>query len=146
LDGLDGWMDGWIEAEADSTHVSLAAWLPFLPARWLTTVGNNSRSQMTLLTSVVCILCPLIHVCPTPINRCTETTVADIERTFVDFTTRDDVGIVLINQHVANMIRHLVDEYSELVPTVLEIPSKDHPYDPSKDHIMKQVNMMLGTE
>jgi V-type H+-transporting ATPase subunit F len=27
---------------------------------------------------------------------------------------------------------------------VLEIPSKDLPYDPAKDYIMKRVSLMLG--
>ena len=68
-----------------------------------------------------------------------------IEQTFKTFTdTRNDIAIVLVNQHVANSIRHLVDGYDKTLPTVLEIPSKDHPYDPAKDSIMKRVNLMLG--
>lgn len=54
--------------------------------------------------------------------------------------------MLLINQHVANDIRHLVKNYNKLLPTVLEIPSKEHPYDPSKDEVLKQVNLMLGIE
>ncbi|CDJ39123.1 vacuolar ATP synthase subunit f, putative [Eimeria tenella] len=62
----------------------------------------------------------------------TKTKRQDIERAFHDFTHRSDVGIVLINQHVADNIRYLVDLHSRVVPTILEIPSKDRPYDPSK--------------
>ena len=72
------------------------------------------------------------------------TKVEQIEEAFRSLTSRPDVAIVLINQHVAENIRHLVDDYDKLVPTVLEIPSKEHPYDPSKDFIMKRVNHMLG--
>ena len=36
---------------------------------------------------------------------------------------------MLINQHVANTIRHLLSNYSKTIPTVLEMPSKDAPYD-----------------
>ena len=72
------------------------------------------------------------------------TKVDQIEETFRSLTSRPDAAIVLINQHVAENIRHLLDDYDKLVPTVLEIPSKEHPYDPSKDFIMKRVNHMLG--
>ena len=72
------------------------------------------------------------------------TKVDQIEEAFRSLTSRPDVAIVLINQHVAENIRHLLDDYDKLVPTVLEIPSKEHPYDPSKDFIMKRVNHMLG--
>ena len=67
-----------------------------------------------------------------------------IERTFKELTERQDIGILLINQHVANEIRSTLRDYSKLVPTVLEIPSKDYPYDPEKDYIMQRVNMLLG--
>jgi V-type H+-transporting ATPase subunit F len=30
------------------------------------------------------------------------------------------------------MIRPMIDAHEQAFPTVLEIPSKDHPYDPSK--------------
>jgi V-type H+-transporting ATPase subunit F len=54
------------------------------------------------------------------------------------------VGIILINQQVANDIRHVLKSYSATIPTVLEIPSKEHPYDPEQDTIMLRVNMFLG--
>jgi V-type H+-transporting ATPase subunit F len=38
----------------------------------------------------------------------------------------------------------VLNEYTKAIPTVLEIPSKDQPYDPEKDYIMQRVNMMLG--
>lgn len=69
-----------------------------------------------------------------------------IEEAFTNFTTRDDIGIILINQHVANNIRHVLKDYTSTIPTVLEIPSKDHPYDPEQDYIMQRVNMYLGGE
>ena len=73
-----------------------------------------------------------------------KTTRAAIEDAFRKFTKRPDVAIVLINQHVAANIRYLLDAYDETIPTVLEIPSKDHPYDPKADTIMRRVNAMLG--
>lgn len=95
-----------------------------------------------------------------------ETEVSIIEEFFKKITNRSDVGILLINQHVrtkklfrnffdqlilfywqvANDIRHLIRDYNKVVPTILEIPSKDQPYDPSQDFIMQRVNMVLGNQ
>merc|ERR550534_2463698 len=67
-----------------------------------------------------------------------------VEDTFKSLTSREDVGILLINQHVANEIRHVLKDYNQTIPTVLEIPSKEHPYDPEQDYIMQRVNMFLS--
>jgi V-type H+-transporting ATPase subunit F len=45
---------------------------------------------------------------------------------------------------IAERIRHVVDSYSEAFPAVLEIPSKDHPYDPEKDSVLKRVRRLFG--
>ncbi|KAG9307209.1 hypothetical protein G9A89_017037 [Geosiphon pyriformis] len=73
-----------------------------------------------------------------------KTPVAKIEEIFLEFTKRKDIAIILINQHVADVIRPLVDEYDQAFPTVLEIPSKDHPYDPEKDSVLKRVQRLFG--
>ena len=55
--------------------------------------------------------------------------MADIEEAFHKYTNeRKDVAILLINQHVADKIRPVVDRYNQAFPALLEIPSKDHPY------------------
>ncbi|KAJ3219524.1 H(+)-transporting V1 sector ATPase subunit F, partial [Clydaea vesicula] len=61
-----------------------------------------------------------------------KTPLPKIEETFEEFVKRRDIAIILINQHVADTIRELIDEHTAAFPTILEIPSKDHPYDPSK--------------
>lgn len=95
-----------------------------------------------------------------------KTDISTIEGAFDSFTKqRKDIAIVLINQHVrgqrqneekqwrammltggqiADKIRGRVDSYSEAFPSVLEIPSKDHPYDPEKDSVMKRVRKLFG--
>ena len=73
-----------------------------------------------------------------------DTKLQQVEEAFQNFTTREDIGIILINQHVANDIRHVLKDYHATIPTVLEIPSKEHPYDPEQDYIMQRVNMFLG--
>ncbi|KAI9371494.1 ATPase, V1 complex, subunit F [Aspergillus egyptiacus] len=68
-----------------------------------------------------------------------------IEKAFRNFTEeRNDIAVLLINQHIAERIRHVVDSYSEAFPAVLEIPSKDHPYDPEKDSVLKRVRRLFG--
>ena len=45
---------------------------------------------------------------------------------------------------IAEKIRSRVDTYTEAFPAVLEIPSKDHPYDPDKDSVLKRVRRLFG--
>ncbi|KAG2386580.1 hypothetical protein C9374_002324 [Naegleria lovaniensis] len=67
-----------------------------------------------------------------------------IEEAFKKLTSREDIAILLINQHVAESIRYLLDSYSQITPAILEIPSKDSPYDPSKDYILSRVKMFFS--
>ncbi|KAN0104431.1 V-type proton ATPase [Hyaloscypha variabilis] len=70
---------------------------------------------------------------------------AAIEEAFERFTMeRKDIGILLINQHIAERIRHRVDTYTAAFPALLEIPSKDHPYDPEKDSVLRRVRRLFG--
>ena len=48
-----------------------------------------------------------------------DTDISVIEDNFQSFTNRNDIGIVLINQHIANDIRHLIRDYTKAVPTIL---------------------------
>ncbi|KAI0866545.1 ATPase, V1 complex, subunit F [Xylaria cubensis] len=74
-----------------------------------------------------------------------KTETATIEAAFESFTTqRKDIGIVLINQHVADKIRYRIDTYTAAFPTILEIPSKEHPYDPEKDSVLRRVRRLFG--
>ncbi|KAG9681040.1 vacuolar ATP synthase, partial [Aureobasidium melanogenum] len=68
-----------------------------------------------------------------------------IEQAFDSFTQeRKDIAILLMNQHIADKIRSRVDSYTQAFPSLLEIPSKDHPYDPEKDSVMKRVKKLFG--
>eukprot|EP00033_Pygsuia_biforma_P003669 GCRY01004019.1.p1 GENE.GCRY01004019.1~~GCRY01004019.1.p1 ORF type:complete len:115 (-),score=20.57 GCRY01004019.1:57-401(-) len=75
-----------------------------------------------------------------------KTTVVDIEKAFKSFTTNPEIGILLITQQAAENIRPVLDSFAAPTPAVLEIPSKDAPYDPSKDFIMSRINKMLGLQ
>ncbi|KAL7410035.1 ATP synthase (F/14-kDa) subunit-domain-containing protein [Mrakia frigida] len=69
-----------------------------------------------------------------------------IEAAFQEFTERPDIAILLINQHLAEKIRPTVDQYAQAFPALLEIPSKSHPYDPSKDSVLKRVRKLAGDD
>jgi hypothetical protein len=45
---------------------------------------------------------------------------------------------------IADRIRHRIDTYTQAFPAVLEIPSKDHPYDPEKDSVLRRVRRLFG--
>ncbi|MEE6513885.1 hypothetical protein FKM82_021730 [Ascaphus truei] len=75
-----------------------------------------------------------------------ETSVTEIEETFRSFLSRDDIGIILINQYIAEMIRHAIDAHIVSIPAVLEIPSKEHPYDANKDSILRRAKGMFSSE
>ena len=72
---------------------------------------------------------------------------SDIEEAFTAFTMRKDMAVIVLNQHIAEEIRPALKEYAstgQVIPTVLEIPSKDHPYDPKKDALMQRVQVFFG--
>jgi len=41
------------------------------------------------------------------------------------------------------MIRGTVDSHNKSIPAILEIPSKEHPYDASKDSILRRARVSL---
>eukprot|EP00933_Yihiella_yeosuensis_P074952 TRINITY_DN84056_c0_g1_i1.p1 TRINITY_DN84056_c0_g1~~TRINITY_DN84056_c0_g1_i1.p1 ORF type:complete len:126 (+),score=21.56 TRINITY_DN84056_c0_g1_i1:20-397(+) len=65
---------------------------------------------------------------------------------FKGLTERPDIALILVNQSIAEMIRSAIEAHTAPLPTVLEIPSKEHPYDESKDPIMIRVNKLLGSQ
>lgn len=74
------------------------------------------------------------------INKEDDSEISDI---FKGLTQRRDVGIILISQDIADRIRPAIDEYQEIIPTVLEIPSKNVPYSIEKDSIMERAFRQL---
>ena len=71
------------------------------------------------------------------------TTNEQIDEFFHSLVNRKDIGIVLISQDVADRIRETLDSYNEIIPTVLEIPSKQHPYSIEKDSVMQKALRQL---
>lgn len=76
-----------------------------------------------------------------------DTTLTQIEIAFKKFLDRDDIGIIMISQNIAEQIRNLIAEHNEVIPTIMEIPSKDVPYVPVKDPILvRAARMLYGSE
>merc|ERR1711931_294340 len=74
------------------------------------------------------------------------TSVSEIEDTFKSYLSRGDISIIFINQNLAEMIRHLLDAHTAPMPAILEIPSKNSPYDSSKDSILRRAKGMFSAE
>jgi len=68
----------------------------------------------------------------------------DIVAAFKSFSSRDDISVILITQTIAQDIRYILSAYDKVIPTVLEIPSKDKPYNEAQDPIMQRVLKLLG--
>jgi vacuolar-type H+-ATPase subunit F/Vma7 len=49
-----------------------------------------------------------------------------------------------VARQVATMIRPTIDAFEQKSPAILEIPSKEHPYDPSQDAIHRRTKLLLG--
>jgi V-type H+-transporting ATPase subunit F len=79
---------------------------------------------------------------PSPLSA--ETPQATLEEAFKDFVAREDIAVVVINQWIANTMRHLLDGYTRPVPAIIEVPSKTLPYDPSQDSVLARVKYMFG--
>ena len=76
-----------------------------------------------------------------------DTTLSQIETFFKKLLDREDIGVIMISQNIAEQIRNLIAEHQEVIPTVMEIPSKDVPYDPEKDSVLvKAARMLYGSE
>ena len=74
-----------------------------------------------------------------------------MEAEFGKLVSRDDIGIILIAQSLAERVRNMIVEHQEsetrLLPTIMEIPSKDSPYDPTKDGLLLQAaTKLFGAE
>ncbi|SBS91996.1 V-type proton ATPase subunit F, putative [Plasmodium ovale curtisi] len=133
-------------------------------------IVNSSKEKYNTLnkkkedeTYVHCRTVGLLH--PDKNYTRGQTNKAEIEEVFKEYTSKSDCGVILMNQQViektrhvrqrhqkfkgsrcsiADEIRYLVDLHDKILPTVLEIPSKDKPFDPNKDSIIQRVKLFFG--
>nr|CAH39843.1 V-ATPase subunit F2 [Paramecium tetraurelia] len=71
-----------------------------------------------------------------------------IENTFQNFLKHPNIAVILVTQFVAeNYLRHIINQYDAILPTILEIPSKEYPYEAKKDTIIQRAHRLLyGTD
>jgi len=69
----------------------------------------------------------------------------EAQRAFEAMLEDHQTGVVIITEHVADMIRHLVDRYlfTETFPLVVEIPDRTGSK-PGRPEIKELVNMAIG--
>ena len=73
-----------------------------------------------------------------------KTTPAQVEEAFLRFTKRSDIAVLIINQYIASMIRETIDNFEAKSPAILEVPSKENPYDANADAIHRRTKLLLG--
>ena len=72
-----------------------------------------------------------------------EVSDSQIEEKLRQLLAREDIGVVLISQNIAERVRQVIIEHDAVIPTILEIPSKETPYDPEKDTIVVRAASIL---
>ena len=90
---------------------------------------NRPDIAILLINQTVCLIHTCTHTC-----TCTHTHI-HVYNTLAPPLTDFSLG------QIAEMIRHLLDRYEQPIPAVLEIPSKDMPYDHTKDSILRRAKV-----
>eukprot|EP00474_Spongospora_subterranea_P005799 CRZ06257.1 hypothetical protein [Spongospora subterranea] len=75
-----------------------------------------------------------------------KTNQSTIEETFTSFLERKDIAMILISQHIAERVRPMINSHDKPIPSILEMPAKDVPYDENKDSVMRRVKQILGRD
>lgn len=75
-----------------------------------------------------------------------KTSTALIEETFKKMVARKDIAVLIVTQPVADRIRHLVDDYEQVLPALLEVPSKDSSYDVAKDSLLRRIDRLCAND
>lgn len=76
-----------------------------------------------------------------------DTPLNEIDTAFMKMLKNPEMGIIMVSQNVAEMIRNRIVDHLDVIPTIMEIPSKDTPYDPTKDSVLvKAARNLFGQE
>lgn len=76
-----------------------------------------------------------------------KTKAEETEKFLQSLLERDDIGVILITQNIAETVRDTILAHEDTVPTILEIPSKETAYDPEKDPIVvRAASILWGLE
>lgn len=47
---------------------------------------------------------------------------------------------------IAERVRPMINSHDKPIPSILEMPAKDMPYDENKDSVMRRVKQILGRD
>ena len=89
---------------------------------------------------------PPIAAAPDPRARLVlaDTSQEAVADKFKQFTTDNNISVILISQEIASTIRWLIDDFDAPVPSILEIPTKAKPYNPEEDPTYERIKRLLG--
>ena len=89
---------------------------------------------------------PPIAAAPDPRARLVlaDTSQEAVADKFKQFTTDNNISVILISQEIASTIRWLIDDFDAPVPSILEIPTKAKPYNPDEDPTYERIKRLLG--
>merc|ERR1711964_565078 len=60
--------------------------------------------------------------------------IQQLDEKFKEFVSNPSIAMIIINQNIASLLRPQIVARADIVlPSILEIPSKDSPYQPNKD-------------
>ena len=75
-----------------------------------------------------------------------ETPASEISSALKEFIARKDIAIILITQTYAELVRDVIELHSDPIPSILEIPSKESPYDVNKDALLRRAKQMFCSD
>ena len=80
-----------------------------------------------------------------------ETTDEELEAALQAYLEDPKIAIVFIAQNLAERVRNVINEHlndeEKILPTIMEIPSKEAEYDPTKDSMLVQAaTKLFGSE
>ena len=80
-----------------------------------------------------------------------ETTDDELRAVFQGWVENNDIAIIMIAQNQAERVRDLIvahqNDEKKLLPTIMEIPSKEQPYDPTIDPVLlKAASVLYGVD
>lgn len=70
-----------------------------------------------------------------------KTKEADVERAFKEFTSRTDIGMILITREAADMIHSAISAYRQEIPAVVQIPGIYGPYEFNIDGVLHRTEV-----
>jgi len=80
-----------------------------------------------------------------------ETTDDDLDAVVSGYIADPKIGIIFIAQNLAERCKNVINEHlndeEKILPTIMEIPSKEAEYDPTKDSMLVQAaTKLFGSE